>query len=178
MPVRETMSASKAEKGQIQSVPGCGAAKGSITGLGGRPPSWDPSFASGDSDKPHSAVLIPEMLQLAPDYFQGQVFCSVFKSSSSPFEALTARPCSHSLALNDLPPLPGTRMDFPEVHIHSTSHCEGAWASWQLVHLPALCTGPGYLANPAAGIGESETLLAQNLSSSCFPDPIPKGLAA
>lgn len=53
--------------------------------------------------------------------------------------------------------MPGAGMDFPEVHIHSTSHCDGSWASWQLVHLPALCWGPGCLVYPAAGKGESET---------------------
>lgn len=101
MPGRETMSVSKAEKGQIQSAPGCGAARGSLAGLGKRPPVWDPSLAPGDSDKPHSAVLVPEMLHLAPHCIQGQVFQSVFRSSSLPFEALTARLCSHSLAMND-----------------------------------------------------------------------------
>lgn len=155
MPGRETMAVSKADKGQIQSVLGFEAAKGRLAGLGGRPPVWDPSLASEDSDKPHSAVLVPEMLHLAPVHIQGQVFCSVFSSSSSPFGALAARPCRHCLALNDSPPLPRAGVDFPEVRTHSTSHCEGAWASWLLAHPPALCTGPGKSSCRYGWVGDS-----------------------
>lgn len=172
MPGTETMSVSKTEKGQIQSAPGCGAAKGSLAGLGGRPRIWDPSPAPGDSDKPHSAVLLPKMLHLAPGCIREQVFCSVFRSSSSPFEALTARPCSHSLALNDWPALPGAGMGFPAIPLW------GGLSIPHLVQLPALCTGPGCLAHPAAGTGELETLLTQSQSSSLFPSTLPKGPAA
>lgn len=89
MPGRETMSVSKAERGQIQSAPECGAAKGSLlllAGLGGTPPIWDPSLAPGDPDKPYSAALVPEMLHLAHSYIQGQVFFSVFRSPVHPLK--------------------------------------------------------------------------------------------
>lgn len=95
------------------------------------------------------------MLHLAPDHVRGQVFGSVFRSSSSPFGALAARPCSHSLAPNDLLPLPGAGMDFPEVHIHPTFPCEGAWACCQLVQQPALCTGPGKSSCRYGWVGDS-----------------------
>lgn len=77
MPRRETMSVSKAKKGQIQSVAGCGATKGCLTGWGREATHlalWDSSFDLGVSDKPRSAGLVPEMLHLAPHCLRGRCF--------------------------------------------------------------------------------------------------------
>lgn len=77
MPGRETMSVSKAKKGQIRSAPGCGAAKGSLIGLGSEAADlapWDSCLALGNSGKPYSAGPVSMMLHLLPLYIQGQVF--------------------------------------------------------------------------------------------------------
>lgn len=114
------------------------------------------------------------MLHLAPDHVRGQVFGSVFRSSSSPFGALAARPCSHSLAPNDLLPLPGAGMDFTEVHIHPTFPCEGAWACCQLVQQPALCTGPGKSSCRYGWVGDSASTVPKLFPLPPSPAPSPK----
>lgn len=77
MPGRETMSVSKAKKSQIRSAPRCGAAKGSLIGLGSEAADlapWDSCLALGNSGKPYSAGPVSMMLHLLPLYIQRQVF--------------------------------------------------------------------------------------------------------
>lgn len=173
MPGRETMSVSKAKKGQIRSVPGCGATKGSLTGWGREGTDlalWDSNLVLRDSDKPRSAGLVPKMLHLAPHRLQGQVFCLVLRSSRPPFDAFTACTWSHQrLALSDRPC--NGQGEIPQM-----SHCAGS----ELLpgslgsHLPGLRIGPDCPANPAAGMGEFKASLLKSLSSSLFLDILPK----
>jgi len=133
MPGRETMSVSKAKKGQIQSVPGCAATKGSLAGRGREAADLalcDPSLALRDVDRPRSVGLVPETLNWHHIAFRGRRL--VLRSSRPPFDAFAVCIWRHQrLALSDRPCDRQGRTS-------QTSHCAGS------EHPSSLLTGQAH----------------------------------
>lgn len=159
MPGREAMAVSKAEKGQIQSVPGCAASKGSLM-------SWE-------GDHQFGIQVLPQRIQTSPIQVFWCLRCCMWQQTTFTGRCLVqflrapVHPLEHSLPDSAatlwhwMTYRPRQGQGWTSQGWTYLPHKEilpGAWGGLSILTAcspPALCTGPGKSSCRYGWVGDS-----------------------